>query len=662
MLLVMSILFYPNVSLAQPQTANPIGTVKPIWKNLPVIGEWLSLGNFAIDMPDYLYKTDFPYYNSNSTKRIPFTEGVTVVRLLGGWHENTLGKGEASNYTDISQADLIYRKSDQMVKAGSKNVGASVGFCNKQGKCEGTIWWKTNKSKVQVTVTTTQSDGTKTKKFFVCSNSGRHSKDVSWFTIGNSYTFNFYEASGCSPSERGQKFNSVVVKPMAMKDRFGYRWPLLKKRMDPVMNSGVKNVTIVLDNVPYALTSNPVIGKYGQAAPPDSEVEWSNFIMRLVNNLIKFYGDDAVNKLRFRVGTENNSQERFAGTPEQYLAHYEATVAAIKKVAPRAKVGPFNQFGTQESTNTLTHTYLLKNLSDLSMVDFWPYSIYYLMKNSSNAGGAVSNARPDQRIPDFSALWSTLTKKPIEVQEHGVLQNEYGVKTPEPGVRGAALHMQTLSALMRSGVAGVWHWYNLFEKIPSSGGKSQLQVPSSLTWLYSVLEPTINTTAYNLPVTDSTYNKNKIEAIGFRGGGTKMIIVSAYSTDRSLPDDIPETVQVKVPKWFANDLNSQKIQMVELNKQNDLYSLIRDDFERSNILRSNFANLPYGPVGTIDAMGGSSGKQYVAQNWGHYETTFVDSLKLKNFSGTVGPSESDGFYTLTLSMKTPSIQVMVISN
>jgi xylan 1,4-beta-xylosidase len=112
---------------------------------------------------------------------------------------------------------------------------------------------------------------------------------------------------------------------------------------------------IVLDNTPYAMSHPPQENAYGNTAPPDDERLWAQYVEAAVRAMVDAFGRAAVAQWWFRVGTEPDlTPGHWSGTKEQYLAHYDHTVAAVGRVLPEAKIGPGNilnpaggEFGTK---------------------------------------------------------------------------------------------------------------------------------------------------------------------------------------------------------------------------------------------------------------------------------------------------------------------------
>ena len=92
---------------------------------------------------------------------------------------------------------------------------------------------------------------------------------------------------------------------------------------------------IVLDNVPAGMSENPTQNRYGNTEPPADFSLWSSYVRQFVRALVDEFGREEVAKWRFRVGTEPDLHPgHWSGTKEQYLTHYDYTVAAVLSVLP----------------------------------------------------------------------------------------------------------------------------------------------------------------------------------------------------------------------------------------------------------------------------------------------------------------------------------------
>jgi xylan 1,4-beta-xylosidase len=100
---------------------------------------------------------------------------------------------------------------------------------------------------------------------------------------------------------------------------------------------------VVLDNVPYNMSDPPRENFYGNTAPPKDERVWHDYVQQAVQAMVDAFGREAVSRWWFRVGTEPDLYPaHWAGTREQYFAHYDYTVDAVTRVLPEARIGPGN--------------------------------------------------------------------------------------------------------------------------------------------------------------------------------------------------------------------------------------------------------------------------------------------------------------------------------
>jgi len=269
------------------------------------------------------------------------------------------------------------------------------------------------------------------------------------------------------PDDRRSDANDLV-----QRDENGelfYRWDLLKDRLDPYVERGYE-ITMVLDNVPFALARDPKVEHFGQVSPPADMDEWYAFIHGLATELVRLYGEEQANAFRFRVGTEMQDQRRFDGTFEDYLQFYDTAAKAIKEVLPEAKFGPFNR-SIPKGAFTEFGTYVGGNVSILELAkhaatgtnratdetgspfDFLSRSLYYF--SSIDDDGNFINFEPDERLPEFEQLWdrvesidpkyADLSREVHELGPH--LNTEEGIYGLDTGARGAAQTLDTLVGL-----------------------------------------------------------------------------------------------------------------------------------------------------------------------------------------------------------------------
>jgi len=82
----------------------PLGKMNGFYRYTAVLGPLLADGRRLMTIPPWMYETDFPYMKRPYEKEVPFTDGMTVVRLLGGWEDKKLPNDRRNDPND-----LVYR-------------------------------------------------------------------------------------------------------------------------------------------------------------------------------------------------------------------------------------------------------------------------------------------------------------------------------------------------------------------------------------------------------------------------------------------------------------------------------------------------------------------------------------------------------------------------
>ena len=639
---------------AQPAPRNAPGELRPIWRNQPVIGIWLSGGQGLEKVPAYLDHTDFPYARRPYPEEVPFADRLTVVRLLGGWIPSDLGKGETRGYDAIAEADLVTRRHGGPSLRTTPLIDLGPLDCDDAaGRCTGDLHWTVPEGQaLQIT-----SEGA----VLVCADSpGRQA--VGDFRIGTERVFDVFLGKDCpmnGTQESGQQpVGSMTVDPSELV----YHFELMKARLDPYIAAGYTDLTLVLDNFPWDLPYAPVTGTIGQTAPPASVAEWAAFVDRMTGALIAYYGRPVVERFRFRLGTEQQSKDRFSGTPEQYLALYEATVETIRGHLPDAVIGPFNQAGTSADPEGLTYAYLYRALPDPGYIGYVAHSLYYVPRVRQ---GTVANTHISQRLPALRRLWAGLPIPrgvPVEFQEFGVLRNVQDVPTPEPGARGAAMHVADVFDLLGAGVGGLWHW-TAFERLIVAREGVETRILLGRGWLYLVLERFLGGTVYDVSPLAGAEDAPMVGAhyidMDEAGGGADALVVSAFNLDPARDSPDPRKVTVTVPKELMPDPGAARIDQVALNQGNAVYDLIRADLAAEGLLAARFADLPGAPTGFLKEMTGPEGQAFVARNWDRYRAGIEDTLMRQPAAPAI--AEETESYRITLDLPAPGVLVLLLA-
>jgi len=155
---------------------------------------------------------------------------------------------------------------------------------------------------------------------------------------------------------------------------------------------------IVLDNVPYAMSDPPRQSFYGNTAPPKDERLWHQYVEAAVRAMVKAFGRRTVSRWRFRVGTEPDLRPgHWAGTKEQYFAHYDYTVDAVTRVLPEAIIGPGNILNPAGRG-----TRYFRNKWGLDIIDH------------AATGTNACTGKTGTRMTIFSCSWYARVGRPVE--------------------------------------------------------------------------------------------------------------------------------------------------------------------------------------------------------------------------------------------------------
>lgn len=138
-------------------------------------------------------------------------------------------------------------------------------------------------------------------------------------------------------------------------ENYVYDWEPLLKRINVILDSGIRLKQLVLDNPPWAFQRDITfveerdgvhfleedrIAIYGNAVPPNDPDAWHAFIKATIAKLVETYGYEQVASWRFRVGSEIDTRPgHWIGSREQFFEHYKNTIDAVHAVIPEAKVG-----------------------------------------------------------------------------------------------------------------------------------------------------------------------------------------------------------------------------------------------------------------------------------------------------------------------------------
>lgn len=456
---------------------------------------------------------------------------------------------------------------------------------------------------------------------------------------------------------------AVRARDLAWRDDSGkihYRMELLRPRLQPWIEAGYTDLTLVLDNVPWCFPEKPGIrASYGQGVPPRDPAEWGEFVSALCREVVAIMGKEAANRLRFRVGTENNGKERFDGTPEHYLRHYEASARAIKAVLPGAKVGPFNISGISEG-GVAKHNVNAYSLAETAVprglpYDWVAYSRYFRPGED-----------PAWHAQTCLAVWREFERRVPSLQGVSREIHEFGIApwgevakgvfpSAESGANGGALTCQMMWRLRAAGINRLWHW-GMSERIRAKGGELEL-LTGGPAWVLSVFEHMAGGDAYLIEPEKSPEGSGKFMAGVSRLGGRTLVMISAYHPD--IAEHARQTVEFRVPVRQLPAGGGASVRATWLTRETSPYDAMRRDLAEAGALAADFVERP-DRLGNVKQMTGErKGSALVAAQLPRYRQMWVDSLTLKPLDAAVGTVTRDAS-GLTISAQLAPPMVLVV--
>jgi hypothetical protein len=448
----------------------------------------------------------------------------------------------------------------------------------------------------------------------------------------------------------------------------GYRLELLEPRLRPYLDSGIQQFTLVLDNVPWCFPSQPSTASLGQKSPPRDPREWRDFIVAVCTEYVRIVGPEIAANTRFRIGTENNGRERFDGSHEEYLRHYQASAAAIQSVLPEAKIGPFNISGASiigvekrhnvrgfDLTRTLRHTPNPFNNAPSTPVDFISLSRYFSpgADLSANARGAgeVWDAFAE-RVPELSGISR-------EVHEFGVApfgEDKGGFVSSEDGALGAAATALMMFRLRAAGVDRVFHW-PVVDVFRDANRKLQ-HLFTSTAWLLSVLERAAGGDAFLLQPQDPSSAATDYVGLVSVKIDESVFVFTAYNPDTTVSTQ--ESVSFELPDAVATAA-TDSIRAVVLDRNNAVHDRIRRDLAAAGLLTERFVERP-DRIGSVRQMGeGREAEVLVGERLETYHAAWQKSLSLRPISPQgIRIETRKGVRTLSLRLSPPQLVVLVV--
>jgi hypothetical protein len=446
----------------------------------------------------------------------------------------------------------------------------------------------------------------------------------------------------------------------------GFRPEIIYERLRPYVSNGYDSFTLVLDNVPWGLRKEPLLGGFGQVGPPDDPEEWYITVKELCNTLKDILGTKKANRLRFRIGTEMNGMERFKGTQDEFITHFDYAVAAVSEVLPEARLSLYNiSAASIENIQTIHNVNAFTVLEHASTglnrktgkpnnsLPFVAASRYYCEKNDLKQ---IVSGIDDvwNFIRDSIPGYENFTR---EIHEYGAIADwNANPKTDNPGAFGNAMNIEVMINLFANGIDRLFHW-NMLESVPVTGQKT-IMIPNSQLWGYSVLEYMKGGEAYKIiPENSQAPDQTTYTTLISVKNKKAYLLVNAFNTDRNLHNK--QEIKISIPAECI-PFKVKKIKSTSINNLNSIHYNIRKDVEKEGILNPVLKDKPeYIPRNLSHLVNDlSKGRDLVARNWEKYETLWKNSLTLKNFEGSF--KKTGGNFQISVELTAPESMVIML--
>ena len=458
---------------------------------------------------------------------------------------------------------------------------------------------------------------------------------------------------------RQRKWRNAILHGAMMREESGIAWISSNRRLHPYIENGYSELTLVLDNVPYCFPAKPKAVGLGQFMPPRDPAEWKAFIVEVARWIVDLFGPEGASKLRFRVGTENDSTDRWGGSQEQYIQHYQDSAAAVREIIPQARISFYNISGVSvqdipyENVNAFALAERCHQDAPQTPIDFIAFSRYYWQQDD-----------PEQNSRQCGAVWEKFVQlvpalKDIsgEIQEFGTAtweQTAHGQPArSEPGALGAAQLMQMTFRLRQAGTNRLWHWSPLDTEIRDSRGRLR-SLPTGQAWVYSILEYMAGGESFLFPIANRGDGIKRLAAGSFQPDSL-ILMASAYHPEGAIGP--PETIELQLPVTATG----RAPRIARLNASNCVHSLVRNDLAmaRPRLLAEPFVRNPrfLGYVREMEVEDSSAGEFLAAQNEPKYLAAWTDSLTLRPMTPQDGTVDGN---VCRLRVATPEVVVVAL--
>jgi hypothetical protein len=382
-----------------------------------------------------------------------------------------------------------------------------------------------------------------------------------------------------------------------------YRLQKVDERLRLYLENGYTTFTIGIENVPWALASDPSqIGPYGQKSPPRDWREWHDFVFAICEEMQRVWPASITDRLRFKIGNEYNGPKSWSGTHEDFERLYDWAAAAILKVFPAAQIMPGEIGGQPRSPgNQVDYPDLFQHFVDGTNHSGLPHpSPVAVLARSSHSFPFRRDLSPRERIRGaVESFRVVLEGKPpglvnnlsFEFHQFGVLGTPFSESAYAVDARSGAWQFQTLFLGKASGYLNrCWSW-DKSERIVFDR-TSDTHLLNAIGMLYVILDHFHGYQTHLLQHTLVRHQpRDEVTAVSFSGATRFAVLIGSWSGNIKSNEEIG--VEIQIPDALAAfDLQSAHLRMLSINNENHPYATIRADLAEANNLADIFYSHP----------------------------------------------------------------------
>ncbi|MFA7369500.1 MAG: hypothetical protein WC334_07640 [Kiritimatiellales bacterium] len=485
-----------------------------------------------------------------------------------------------------------------------------------------------------------------------------HGCDLSFFSKGSPMEiplvdrFSITRYLGGFAQDTSSKTNDLACTNSA--GGIQYRWDLVPGRIQQYLTNGYspEDVMIVLDNIPWDMAACYSEGNNGDKAPPRNWQEWGRFVKDLCIQLSLNYTNAA--KIRFKMGTEYNSTNSFAGTQEDYFKYYDYAVSGIRSVFPDAYVMPAEIGGSFNQGNVSYYALIDHCMSGTNYATGQIGTPVCGFARSSHCLGA-GEIDPRDRLTNAVWTFDCLVNRNaglrredlnFEIHQFHWQKNEFGADTAETGARGAAWAFVFLLGMQERGLLDAsWHWSSLDRCNLPSG---DLYLMTGEGWLYNLFDHLQNKNLYILNAPAGEPDGTFFNSMAAVDDHEIYLVTSSFNTNRTLQET--NRVDISLPRAIKEIPPGAVIDQLLFDDEGSVHNKIREDLAADGNLLTVYADHPY-TLGRVQEMATNrtAGWKMVETNWNRYEAATRDTLTFKNFDmADYSKTETDQVFHLWL--------------